>query len=61
MTPYQHYIHIKIRKAAGLLENKDASVQSVARQLGFDDPYYFSRLFKKKTGVSPSKWRDYQA
>ena len=27
-----------------------------AYQAGFDDPYYFSRVFKKKTGKSPTEW-----
>ncbi|MDR1899776.1 MAG: helix-turn-helix domain-containing protein [Treponema sp.] len=59
MTPYQYYIDIKIRKAASLLEQEDASVKEVAFQLGFEDQYYFSRLFKNKTGVSPSTWKKF--
>jgi AraC-like DNA-binding protein len=57
MTPYQYYIQLKIRKAADLLEQKDASIKEVAYSLGFEDQYYFSRFFKKKTGVAPSSWR----
>jgi AraC-like DNA-binding protein len=59
MTPYQYYIHIKINKASIILEEEDIPVQIVAARLGFDDPYYFSRLFKNKTGVVPSKWRKF--
>jgi AraC-like DNA-binding protein len=59
MTPYQYYIHIKINKASILLEEEDLPVQNVALQLGFDDPYYFSRLFRSKTGVVPSRWRKF--
>jgi AraC-like DNA-binding protein len=59
MTPYQYFIQIKINKAESLLEDKDISVQYAAAKLGFEDPYYFSRLFKNKTGVSPSKWSDF--
>jgi AraC-like DNA-binding protein len=59
MTPYQYFIQIKINKAESLLEAKDMSVQYAAAKLGFEDPYYFSRLFKNKTGISPSKWRDF--
>ena len=29
----------------------------VAGRAGFADPYYFSRLFKQKTGITPAKWR----
>jgi AraC-like DNA-binding protein len=57
MTPYQYYIHIKILKAERLLEQSDASVKEVAFHLGFEDQYYFSRLFKNKTGVTPSRWK----
>jgi AraC-like DNA-binding protein len=59
MTPYQYYIHIKINKASIVLEEEDIPVQTVALRLGFDDPYYFSRLFKNKTGIVPSKWRKF--
>ena len=56
MTPYQYFISIKIRKAKELLERGDCPIKEVAFRLGFDDQYYFSRLFKKKTGISPSRW-----
>jgi AraC-like DNA-binding protein len=57
MTPYQYYIHIKIEKAQRLLEEKDVSVKEAAYRLGFDDQYYFSRLFKNKTGFTPAEWK----
>ena len=59
MTPYQYYIHIKIHKAESLLERENISVKEAAYKMGFDDQYYFSRLFKNKTGVSPSDWKKY--
>jgi AraC-like DNA-binding protein len=59
MTPYQYYIHIKIHKAENLLEQDDVAVKEVAFNLGFEDQYYFSRLFKNKTGVAPSDWKKY--
>jgi AraC-like DNA-binding protein len=59
MTPYQYYIHIKIHKAECLLEEDKVTVKEVAFQLGFEDQYYFSRLFKNKTGVAPSDWKKY--
>ena len=57
MTPYQYYIHIKIHRAESFLEQGDVPIKEVAYKMGFDDQYYFSRLFKNKTGVSPSDWR----
>jgi len=59
MTPYQYYIHIKIHRAEGLLEQEGSQVKEVAYKMGFDDQYYFSRLFKNKTGVSPSDWNKF--
>jgi AraC family transcriptional regulator, transcriptional activator of pobA len=34
-----------------------ASVESIARSVGFDDLAYFSRFFKRRTGVTPSSFR----
>ncbi|MDR2470934.1 MAG: AraC family transcriptional regulator [Treponema sp.] len=56
MTPYQYYMHIKLHRAENLLEN-DVPVAEVAHRMGFEDQSYFSRLFKHKTGVSPSRWK----
>jgi AraC-like DNA-binding protein len=57
MTPYQYYMHIKIHMAENLLERNNLSIAEVAHHMGFEDEFYFSRLFKNKTGVSPSKWK----
>jgi AraC-like DNA-binding protein len=59
MTPHQYFISIKIRKAKELLESGSLPIKEVAFRLGFDDPYYFSRLFRKKTGIPPSRWLSY--
>jgi AraC-like DNA-binding protein len=59
MTPYQYFSHIKIQKAERLLEQEEASIKEVAFKLGFEDQHYFSRLFRNKTGIAPSKWRKY--
>lgn len=58
MTPYQYFINIKMQKAKELLARGDASIKEVAFRLGFKDEYYFSRLFKSKTGSSPSHWTE---
>lgn len=56
LTPYQYFIELKIDKAKKMLETRDVPIKRVAFELGFEDPYYFSRLFAKKAGVPPSKW-----
>jgi len=57
MTPYQYFIQLKIHKAEELLSGENISVKEAAWRMGFDDQYYFSRLFKHKTGIAPSDWK----
>jgi AraC-like DNA-binding protein len=56
MTPYQYFLQLKINKAKELLMEGTLSIKEISYKLSFDSPYYFSRLFKRKTGVSPSQW-----
>lgn len=46
-----------INNACALLSGSDMSVSQIARGLGFDDVYAFSRFFRKRTGVSPTGYR----
>ena len=50
------HLHL-IDKAKDLLLESDASVATVAYDLGFEYPQYFARLFKKKTGMTPTEYR----
>ena len=56
-SPTSYMISIRIKKACELLENTDLSILNVAEQVGICDQNYFSRLFKKHTGISPSEYR----
>ncbi|MFA5101493.1 MAG: AraC family transcriptional regulator [Candidatus Omnitrophota bacterium] len=56
-TPTEYLIRMRIDNARKLLEQQRTSgamIKEIARLSGFSDPYYFSRLFKSKIGVSPS-------
>lgn len=53
-TPLELWRDAKIRWAKTLLEHARLDVWETARRVGFDDPYYFSRVFKRCTGHSPS-------
>lgn len=54
----QEQIHYHLmKKAKYLLLNSESTVSEIAYTLGFEHPPYFSRLFKKKTGYSPSEFR----
>jgi len=56
--PRKFISRLKITEACRLLNgSKTFSVGEVATHLGFEDIYYFSRFFRKHTGVSPSTWR----
>ncbi|MBQ7841040.1 MAG: helix-turn-helix transcriptional regulator [Lachnospiraceae bacterium] len=57
-TPIHYLIDIRMEKArAFLIQEPDLSVQEVAMRVGYDDAYHFSKLFKKKFGISPSAQR----
>ncbi|MDR2053488.1 MAG: AraC family transcriptional regulator, partial [Treponema sp.] len=58
LTPYQYFLQLKINKAKELLLEGRLSIKEISYKLSFSSPYYFSRLFKGKTGVSPSQWSD---
>lgn len=57
MPPMDYFIHLKMQKACQLLSTQDAKIKLVSQALGYDDPYYFSRLFKKVMGVSPENYK----
>lgn len=48
---------VKLNKAKKMLQNTANSVSEVAYACGFDDPSYFSRVFKKEFGISPSQYQ----
>lgn len=54
--PGDYFIEMKMNRAKQLLLT-EKSIQEVADLLGFDSVYYFSRLFKSRTGKSPSAFR----
>ena len=55
----KEHIHVKlIDKAKSKLLNSDISVKSLAYDLGFESLQYFSKLFKTKTNMSPSEFRN---
>ena len=56
-SPMQYILDVRIRNAQTLLETTDYSVTSIAALVGYENPMYFSRLFRKAKGLSPSKYR----
>jgi AraC-like DNA-binding protein len=52
-----YFQRLKIQHAAQLLALTDLPVKEIARTVALDDPFYFSRLFKKVMGQSPRPFR----
>ena len=57
MSPLDYFIHLKLQKACQLLYHSNTKIRNVALALGYEDPYYFSRLFKKYMNASPDQYR----
>jgi AraC-like DNA-binding protein len=57
VAPARYQLDLKIRQAREMLVSTDRSIKEIAFALGFHSIHYFSRIFKKKTGISPSELR----
>jgi AraC family transcriptional regulator of arabinose operon len=56
-SPIQYFNQLKIHKSCQYLYFTDKNIKEICTELGFNDQYYFSRLFKKLMGISPAKYR----
>lgn len=56
-TPINHFIHLKVERACHLLDVTTKSINEISFAVGYEDAYYFSRIFKKIMGISPSQYR----
>jgi YesN/AraC family two-component response regulator len=57
-SPSKYIISVRIQNAQQLLKhNHDLSVKQIGEAVGYPEPGYFSRVFKKQTGVSPLEYR----
>lgn len=57
MTPQRYLLDVRIRHASAMLRDSGLSVTEIALRCGFGDPNYFSRIFRKYVGSSPSEFR----
>lgn len=53
-----YVLSLRINLACELIANDNLSLMGISRNSGYDDYFYFSRVFKKKTGRTPSQYRD---
>ena len=58
LPPIEYLNHLKIQKSCQYLQFTDLRIKEIASKIGIDDQYYFSRLFNKTMGFSPSEYRE---
>ncbi len=59
-APVYYFNQLKIQQASTYLDFTDLKITQICPRLGIDDPYYFSRLFRKHMGMSPSDYKKYK-
>lgn len=57
ISPYQYLLRIRLVQAQQLLTETNLSIQEIARHIGYEDPFAFSRIFKRRIGMSPRAFR----
>lgn len=56
-SPINYYIQLRIRKACQYIELSNLKLFEIAEKVGFEEPAYFTRIFTKVIGISPSEYR----
>jgi len=56
-SPLNYFIHLKIQEACHFLDFSELKMNQISMLIGFEDPFYFSRIFTKTMGESPSEYR----
>jgi len=58
VPPSRYHLNLRVEEAKRLLRETALSVQEIAERTGFSDPNHFSALFSRKTGLSPTRFRE---
>ncbi|WP_282036821.1 AraC family transcriptional regulator [Saccharicrinis aurantiacus] len=56
-SPIDYLTNLRIQEACQLLDHTSLRIKEIAIKIGFDDPFYFSRVFRNIMGVSPKKYK----
>lgn len=56
-TPYQYLLNLKMAYAADRFQKENILVKEIAHELGFNDPFHFTRVFKKVFGIAPQTFK----
>lgn len=57
-SPIKYFLEMKVQYACKLLDSTNMNIKNIANTVGYEDQYYFSRLFKSTMGLSPTQYRD---
>ena len=57
MSPLQYIISLRISTAKRYLEGSEKTIAQISSEVGYDNALYFSRLFRKHTGITPTEYR----
>ena len=57
VPPMQYIVSLRINAAKGYLENTNKSIGEISNAVGYENALYFSRLFKKYTGMTPTGYK----
>ena len=57
MAPLDYVHHLRLEEAKQMLESGDASIESIAFEVGYRDASFFNRLFRRKVMLSPAQYR----
>jgi transcriptional regulator GlxA family with amidase domain len=59
-SPFEYAKRLRLRLAAGLLRNTDLTVAEIGEQVGWSDPFHFSKMFKSAYAQSPTSYRQHR-
>lgn len=57
IAPIDYFIRLRMNHARGLLDSTRSSIKEIAAEMGYDDPFYFSRVFKSVHRIAPAEYR----
>jgi transcriptional regulator GlxA family with amidase domain len=57
MSPLEYVHTVRLEEAKQALEAGDAPVEAIANEVGYEDPGFFSRLFRRQVGLTPAQYR----
>ncbi|MBR2337229.1 MAG: helix-turn-helix transcriptional regulator, partial [Clostridia bacterium] len=57
-SPVEYRNSLRLSNAETMLKSTDMRIGEIAQAVGYEDPFYFCRVFTKKNGLSPKKYRE---